>query len=276
MTDRRPDVDAYLREHGNRYTPDALRAALIDAGHDPAAVDAAMAEWRARQTATTGERSRFRRFNWLFHAVVLVAVVALVAITSRDNIMRGVWPIVAILLAVVLLIGIAISGFIGGRLLLPRAGLAWALAVPLASALLIGGTCYAITGGFGVGNAPAPNGTATLHLEQPELIDVSGPVFCRAAEAGSDYSIHADQMSGNASATVGLDAHAGGPDLFIAISSGPAGSSQFSVGPRSTATIAAGSGPSQGRVDFDSLEGVGENGEPSAETAAGTFTWTCG
>lgn len=275
MTDRRPDVDAYLREHSRRYTPDALRSALIDAGHDPAAVDAAMAAWRARQTATTGERSRFRRFNWLLHAAVLVTVVALVAITARDSTMSGVWPIVAIVLAVVLLIGIAVSGYVGGRLLLPRTGLAWALAVPLASALLIGGTCYAITGGFGAGSSPAPNGTATLHLDRPAGIDVTGPAFCRAAEGGSGFSINTQEMTGNGAATVGLDAHGGVPDLFISISSGPAGSSQFSVGPPSTATIAPGSDLLQGRVDFSDLQSVKETDAQSTETAAGHFTWTC-
>jgi len=40
----RSEIDAYIREHGAKYTTDALRRQLIDAGHDPSEVDAAMRE----------------------------------------------------------------------------------------------------------------------------------------------------------------------------------------------------------------------------------------
>ena len=37
----RPEIDAYLRSNGAKYTTKALRAQLIHAGHDPGEVDAA-------------------------------------------------------------------------------------------------------------------------------------------------------------------------------------------------------------------------------------------
>lgn len=277
MSDRRPEIDAYLRQNADRYTSDALRAALVDAGHDPAAVDAALAEWRTRRTTATDERDRFWRFTWLFHGLALFVVVVLVAVASGDYIMRGVWPIVAAILAIVLLLGVALSGLIGGRLLLPRTGLAWALVVPVASALLIGGTCYAMTGGFGVGAPPAPNGNASLHLEQPELIDASGPAHCQAPESVEGYSIYADEMeTERGPLTVSLDAHGGAPDLYLAFASGRNGRPpQFSVNPGSVVTIAPNSDRLHGSVEFQGLGGVGEDGLPAAETASGRFAWDC-
>ena len=249
MTDRRPEIDAYLREHRDRYTSQALRSALLDAGYDPAEVDAALSAWPPNGPAATELRGRFWRYTWLAHGLALLIVVALVAVAGIST-MRGVWPIVPAILAVVLLVGVALSGLIGGRVLLPRAGLGWALVIPVASALLLGGSCYAMTGGFGIGAPPAPNGQATLHLELPEAIDASGPTHCRAPEAGSTYSIYADELqSARGPVSVSLDAHPGTPDLFLSLpSDGGDPASQFSVDPQSTVTIAAGSDRLHGSV----------------------------
>jgi anti-sigma factor RsiW len=45
MSEPRPgaDIDAYLRQYRDKYTRDAMAAKLIEAGHDPAAVEAALA-----------------------------------------------------------------------------------------------------------------------------------------------------------------------------------------------------------------------------------------
>ena len=47
----RPEIEAYLREHGARYTTDALRRELINAGHAPAEVDAALRETEGSRVA---------------------------------------------------------------------------------------------------------------------------------------------------------------------------------------------------------------------------------
>jgi hypothetical protein len=49
----KPEIERYIREHGDRYTDEALRRELIAAGHDPAEVDAALLE--RRRTATGGQ-----------------------------------------------------------------------------------------------------------------------------------------------------------------------------------------------------------------------------
>ncbi|MEK6721031.1 MAG: hypothetical protein AABZ33_10235 [Chloroflexota bacterium] len=45
MTDQTPpdDLEAYIRAHRDRYAPEALKGRLIEAGHDPGAVEAALA-----------------------------------------------------------------------------------------------------------------------------------------------------------------------------------------------------------------------------------------
>jgi lipopolysaccharide export LptBFGC system permease protein LptF len=44
------DIDAYLRQYRDKFTRDAMAARLIEAGHDPAAVDAAIARLEAERT----------------------------------------------------------------------------------------------------------------------------------------------------------------------------------------------------------------------------------
>lgn len=53
MSDPRPgqDLDAYLRQYRDRFTRDAMAAKLIEAGHDPAAVEAAIHRLEAERTA---------------------------------------------------------------------------------------------------------------------------------------------------------------------------------------------------------------------------------
>jgi hypothetical protein len=140
-----PEIDAYLREHGAKYTTKALRAQLITAGYDAAEVDAALQETeqaRAPQFAATRSlRSRFWRWAFIVHAVALGLVIVWVLQGSN----AGVTGIVAVVLGIFLLLGLGISGLIGGALL--GRGLAVALIVPIISAILLGGTCAAMMGG---------------------------------------------------------------------------------------------------------------------------------
>lgn len=44
------DIDGYLRQYRDRYTRDAMAAKLIEAGHDPAVVEAAVRRLEAEHT----------------------------------------------------------------------------------------------------------------------------------------------------------------------------------------------------------------------------------
>jgi hypothetical protein len=72
-------LDAYLKEHGEHFTPDALREAAIEAGYAAEEVDAAMSRQRTRQ-ALEPIRSRARiivlaayGLVWLAFAVAFLA-----------------------------------------------------------------------------------------------------------------------------------------------------------------------------------------------------------
>ena len=74
----RPEIEAYLRSNGARYTTKALRAQLIHAGYDPAEVDAALRETEAARAPQFAEtRASRSRFWWSvigLHLAVLVLV----------------------------------------------------------------------------------------------------------------------------------------------------------------------------------------------------------
>ena len=140
----RPEIEAYLRENGARYTTKSLRLQLVRAGHDPAEVDAALAETeqaRAPQFAETRTlQSRFWRWAIGLNLVGLV-VATIWAFAGRSASYAGAAPIV---LGTCMLIGLAISGSIG-RSMLGR-GLAAALIVPIIFTLVLTGACMAMFG----------------------------------------------------------------------------------------------------------------------------------
>ena len=44
-----PSIVEYIRANSEKYTKEAIRNQLLAAGHDPADIDAALAEWRDAQ-----------------------------------------------------------------------------------------------------------------------------------------------------------------------------------------------------------------------------------
>ena len=136
-----PEIEAYLRKNGAKYTTKALRLQLLHAGYEASEIDAALQETdaaRAPQFAgTQALRSRFWRWGFLLNAATLALVVAWVLI--RGN---GTWAVaVVVVLGIFLLIGLGISGLIG-RAFLGR-GLSVALIAPIIFAVVLGGICAA-------------------------------------------------------------------------------------------------------------------------------------
>jgi len=138
------EIRRYLDEHGDRYTVEALRAQLLEAGHEPAEVDAAIADWqRGRAAAATGptseRRSRFNRTVALLHAGALLVCMAIGAFWFG----AGSVVTIGIVGGIALLIGWGISWAIG-RAVLSRSEMAVALIAPVLSVLLIGGSCLGL------------------------------------------------------------------------------------------------------------------------------------
>jgi hypothetical protein len=140
----RPEIEAYLRNNGAKYTTRALRQQLIHAGHDPAEVDAALQETEAARApqfvATSTIRSRFWLLVWGLNIAGLV-VATIWAFQGSSAAYAGAVPMV---LGVFLLLGLMISGFIG-RSMLGR-GIAVALIVPVVFTLILTGACMAMFG----------------------------------------------------------------------------------------------------------------------------------
>lgn len=142
----RPEIEAYLRRHGARYTTEALRSRLIGAGHDPTEVDAALRETEATRAQLLSDRQVFGRWAGWLHFGALVATVLLIVLLHGMQAFNAAGN-AAVVLGIFLALGWAVTSLIG-RALLPRTGLSVALILPVMSALGLGGTCLAVAGSF--------------------------------------------------------------------------------------------------------------------------------
>jgi hypothetical protein len=141
----KPEIEAYLREHGATYTSDALRKQLIAAGHDATEVDEALRLTEAARTAQASQTQGLRGRFWLWatglHVAALAVATVWILLGSTSESYVG--PVI-IVLGIALLIGLGISGLIGRALI--HQGMGVAVVVPLISALLLGGSCMAMAG----------------------------------------------------------------------------------------------------------------------------------
>jgi hypothetical protein len=172
-----PDIKRYLDEHGATYTPEALRKALLDAGNDPAEVDAALRAWETERVAHPGVaegRRTFQRWALGLHVAGLLAVfVLLIALKGTPAI--GIALLGCAVLAIAMILGWAISSMIG-RALLPGAGVIVALLVPAISALALAGTCFALM--YSSIGTPPRAGTVDLEILAPRAFEGSGDANC--------------------------------------------------------------------------------------------------
>ena len=171
-----PEIKRYLEEHGATYTPEALRKGLLDAGYDPAEIDIALSGWNAGE-ASGPEAVRKRTFGqWALrlHIASLVGVfLLLVALKGTTAI--GLALLGCAVLGVALVIGWLISSAIG-RALLPHGGVFIALVVPAISAILLGGSCFALLSS--AISTPPRQGTVDLEILAPRAFVGSGAANC--------------------------------------------------------------------------------------------------
>jgi hypothetical protein len=287
-----PEIKSYLDEHGATYTPEALRRGLLDAGYDPIEVAAALSEWQAQAVdpaRKVGDRRRFWRWAFGLHAAVLLLItIASLVIGSFAAGASG-WLIV---LAVVLLIGLGISGLIG-RGVVQGSGLAAALVVPAISALLIGGTCLALTGSS-ILRAPPRTGVMELKIDPPLSFEGSGVARCDNFGGASSFTVWADNLGtlGDSYLSVSLDSSTKAPDgkaaayrnlsitLYPAGKEPPASYIPVSYSPIFSTVIELDASPDgqSGTLSFEGLEPFMMDRPPGVtglEPISGTITWTC-
>jgi hypothetical protein len=292
----KPEIEAYLREHGATYTPEALRKALIDAGHDVGEVETALHEWQARAvhgTRMPGEAGRFWRGTVGLHAAVLVLLGALSAIYGSLG--GGGW-IALVILAVVLIVGAAISGAIG-RMLLGGTRLAVALMAPALSALVIGGSCLAFGGSLLLQRPQPPptNGMADLEVEPPLRFAGSGTAQCQQYRDTTGFSVFAQDLGNldGRQVAVSLESYgrSGGDvtptpvpgeashSLLISLIPPSAGDSpiEYANVPTSRIVLDASSDGRSGSAAFTGLQSMMEvpGGEERPELISGRISWRC-
>ena len=285
-----PEIKRYLDEHGATYTRDALRVSLIDAGHDPAAVDAALVQWEAARTGTGADADKRRRFGrWAIglHVAALVAVFIMI-VALKGTTAVGVALLGCAVLGVALVLGWLISSLIG-RALLPGGGVILALVVPAISALLLGGTCFALLNSA-IGTPPH-QGTVHLEILAPRAFDASGGASCYIDGGSAGVQVNSQSLGtldGNpVSVSVGWYSDdpnnpAPGSSTSISVFLGAKGEGEgpvfFSVIFSTKLEVDVAPEGLTGTIRFEGLaeEPTGAPGQPSTpEALSGSVSWDC-
>ena len=144
-----PTIRRYLDEHGATYTPQALRKGLLDAGHDPAAVDAALAAFSSERSATSAGPRPARAYVWSVFWIGAVAILALTGLLFSVN--RNPDKVLVIsLFGAILLGGYLVVGYFLARWmsrhLVPSSAIGWMGAIvlaPIVFFLIAYGACAA-------------------------------------------------------------------------------------------------------------------------------------
>lgn len=292
-----PRIADYIRDNRRRYTKQALTDQLLEAGYSREAIDATWAILETPDRDATAGPGFWNRF-WLFlvgaNVVVFLAVLLLSGMLSA---LAGGGGILAAILAIVMAIGALIAWAIVAATHPTTLGRGTALSigviVPLVFALLIGGSCYALVGGLGVGGSGEPprTGTLDLVLTEPSGVSGSGAATCSAGPgAFSVYSDDAGRIDGRV-VNVSIDvATAPGPEgpapiqpnlnIYL-LSTGPDQQEiSYMTAASSGVSLETDSGPYAGSVEFTDLapvEGVDPPTSPQlgAGPISGTITWQC-
>lgn len=281
-----PDIQRYLDEHGATYTPEALRKGLLDAGYDPAEVDAALAGWNPAESPgpDTQARQTFGRWALWLHLGALVAVfVLIVALKGTTNVSSALFG--CAVLGVFLVIGWAISSFIG-RALLPAAGATIALVVPAISAIVLGSSCFALLSSA-IGTPPS-DGTVHLEITEGLAFDGSGTAACYVADGSVQVNTQdlgaiegrnvVAFISWYPEADPGTPAPAGGTQISISLDPSTENDAvrAWSMSPDTQVVVDASPDGRVGTAEFQDLAPEVENPtDPAPEPISGTVSWEC-
>lgn len=291
-----PRIADYIRQHKDRYTRQAIREQLIEAGHEPEAIDRTWAVLDMPDPDDVIGRRFWSRF-WMVLIGINVAVFLLVALGS-GMLMNlsgygGLLVILAIVLTIFALIAWGVVGLTGPSRMRRVPALIVGVTIPLFFALLVGGTCYALVGSIGPPPPPATSGTITVHLEPPLALDASGRVSCQESGDGfynvfSDGSIDTDAGQLNVSINGQGDASGLTDAPFLSISfddgKGQGGFLEYQPGGGENAGIQAtpGSTAMNGSLTFENflpIESFDKEGNPidrfDADPISGTISWNC-
>ena len=212
-----PRIADYITANRKKYTRQAIRQQLIDAGHDPAEVDRT---WAALETpdpdAVIGERF-WGRFALI---VIGVNVVVFLLVGLLSGMLGYVFAgaggaILPIILGVALAIGALIAwgvvALTGPAKMGPTTALVVGISIPLVIALLIGGACYAMVGAIGPPPPPPRDGTMQLELDSPQEFAGSGSAMCQIYPDGGSLNVFGENLGSLDGRQVSASVFSSGP-----------------------------------------------------------------
>jgi hypothetical protein len=190
-------------------------------------------------------------------------------------------PIAAVFLALMLLVGLGISGLIG-RALLPRNGLGLALIVPVISVFGLSGVCLATIGGSSI-QVPPRAGVMDLQIDPPLAFDGSGATECYEPEGA--FSIYAPDLGTLDGRLVSVwVATAGDPNaqartISVSINllprTGAGAETAYGNPDDAPIELDAASDGLSGTVRFEGLVPLVFEGSVAGDPISGTISWTC-
>jgi len=285
-----PAIKRYLEEHAATYTPEALREGLLDAGYDPAEVDAALSGWDAQRVASgrsADDRRRFGTWAILLHLGVLVAVfVLIVALKGTSSV--GTALLGCAVLSLFLLIGWAISSLIG-RTLVPATGVGVALLAPAITAVVLGGSCFALLSSA-IGTPPR-DGTVDLEILAPRAFEGSGSASCYVDGGSAGVQVNSEPLGTLDGKAVSVylswygddpnnPAPASSTSISVLLDATAEGQVPESFGVIVSTSLDVDAAPDAltGTLRFEGLaseplEGPGE--QPTPEEISGSVSWNC-
>jgi hypothetical protein len=189
----------FISANRGKYTREAIRQQLIDAGYGPEAIDAT---WAILDTPDPDEAAVAGEAFWGRFALIVIGlnlvVLLLVGLATGMLANLQAYSVVLIVLAIALAIGALISwaivAAVGPEKLGRTTAMVIGVVVPLLFALLIGGSCYALIGSLGPPPPPPVDGVMDVSLGEPLNFDASGPTMCQAFAEGQGFNVFSQNL----------------------------------------------------------------------------------
>lgn len=291
--DRR--IADYITANRHRYTREAIRQRLVDAGFDPTEIDATWAALDTPDPDATAGPGFWGRF-WLYLVGANVAVLLIVGLLTGMifRLADGGFGLLVVL-GIALVIGALIAWGVVAVTRPTQLGRGTAIAIgaiiPLVIAFLIGGTCYALVGAL---PPPRASGVMEVHIDPPVAFDGSGSASCLVSSDQRSFSIDAEALQsvdGDRTASVGFFGEGPAPasvtTLFITLypSGAEAQPRGYTSGPGSKHELEMAPDGLSGTLIFQALppdpafDAPGgpapTQGQAGREPISGTVTWSC-
>ena len=138
------EIRGYILKHRDKYTPEAIRQKLTEAGHDPAEIDETWATIEAQERSSRDWRDRLVLYVLALYGITLGLYICVFTTLANLSGGMGIYPWV---FSAALLAAMAASLWLVRRNLAASMGLTGAISVsvlvPFALVVIISGLCLA-------------------------------------------------------------------------------------------------------------------------------------